>query len=51
MDRAARNGHLPVVEWLHANRSEGCTIKALHLASYFKHKLVVEWLRSHLPTN
>jgi hypothetical protein len=25
MDRAASRGHLEVVQWLHSNRSEGCT--------------------------
>ena len=25
MDRAAENGHIEIVKWLHINRKEGCT--------------------------
>eukprot|EP00639_Heterosigma_akashiwo_P015001 CAMPEP_0206372396 /NCGR_PEP_ID=MMETSP0294-20121207/7082_1 /ASSEMBLY_ACC=CAM_ASM_000327 /TAXON_ID=39354 /ORGANISM="Heterosigma akashiwo, Strain CCMP2393" /LENGTH=262 /DNA_ID=CAMNT_0053819763 /DNA_START=171 /DNA_END=959 /DNA_ORIENTATION=- len=44
MDLAAWRGHLPVVEWLHANRSEGCTKSAMDLAAQEGHLSVVEWL-------
>lgn len=33
MDAAAQNGALWVVQWLHANRTEGCTGDALFFAS------------------
>ena len=33
MDGAATNGHLEVVEWLHANRYEGCTAEAIDRAA------------------
>lgn len=29
MDRAAAGGRLEIVEFLHKNRSEGCTTKAM----------------------
>ena len=33
MDDAARNGHLEVVKFLHMNRREGCTNKAMDSAA------------------
>ncbi|EFA75342.1 hypothetical protein PPL_11418 [Heterostelium album PN500] len=33
MDYAAINGHLPMLQWLHVNRNEGCTKMAMDLAS------------------
>jgi len=47
MAAAAAAGHLAVVKWLHANRSEGCTAAAMDGAAA-KGKLdVVEWLHSN----
>jgi hypothetical protein len=33
MNSAAENGHLEVVQWLHENRSEGCTEDAMDFAA------------------
>mmetsp|Transcript_10561 Transcript_10561/g.18651 ORF Transcript_10561/g.18651 Transcript_10561/m.18651 type:complete len:105 (+) Transcript_10561:219-533(+) len=44
MDWAAQNGHLSVVGWLHANRSEGCYKNAIHLAAAYGKMSVVRWL-------
>ncbi|KAG6973420.1 hypothetical protein JG688_00003547 [Phytophthora aleatoria] len=44
MDRAAGNGHLEMAEWLHRNRSEGCSTKAMDLAAANGHLKVVKWL-------
>lgn len=33
MDVSAMHGHLDVVKWLHANRSEGCTTDAMDWAA------------------
>lgn len=33
MDSAAENGHLEVVQWMHWNRSEGCTTSAMNGAA------------------
>jgi ankyrin repeat protein len=37
MHWAARNGHLEVVQWLHENRKEGCTINAMNWAAECGH--------------
>jgi hypothetical protein len=34
---AAANGHLEVIEWLHENRSEGCTKRAMDWAAEYGH--------------
>lgn len=47
MDGAATLGHLGVVKWLHENRSEGCTRRALNQAACRKQFDVVEWLLSN----
>ena len=44
MDVAAENGQLEVVKWLHENRTEGCTEKAMGWAAYNGHLEVVKWL-------
>lgn len=44
MDGAAAMGHLEVVKWLHARRSEGCTMRALDGAIANNHFDVMEWL-------
>ena len=43
----ASNGHLRVVEWLHANRSEGCTTLAMDDAAANGHLHVVVWLHAN----
>ncbi|RLN98927.1 hypothetical protein BBJ28_00014959 [Nothophytophthora sp. Chile5] len=49
MDSAASNGHLEMVQWLHANRSEGCTTDAMHDAAANGHLEVVQWLYANQP--
>ncbi|KAG4228366.1 hypothetical protein PC116_g23279 [Phytophthora cactorum] len=44
MDGAAQNGHLDVAEWLHTNRSEGCTTSAMDEAVSNRFWDVVAWL-------
>ncbi|KDO18079.1 hypothetical protein SPRG_16517 [Saprolegnia parasitica CBS 223.65] len=46
MDKAAGNGHLDVVRFLHAHRSEGCTDKAMSQAATNGHLEVVEFLHA-----
>lgn len=41
---AARNGHLQVVQWLHSNRQEGCTTRAVDDAAKNGFLDVVKWL-------
>ncbi|RHZ00560.1 hypothetical protein DYB37_013719 [Aphanomyces astaci] len=43
MNGAARNGHLDVLRFLHANRSEGCTELAMDLACEHGHLEVARW--------
>ncbi|KAI9981211.1 hypothetical protein PInf_008954 [Phytophthora infestans] len=47
MDVAAAHGHLDVVRWLHANRTEGCTKAAMDLAATNGHLDTVKWLHTH----
>ncbi|KAI8929871.1 hypothetical protein BC831DRAFT_441366 [Entophlyctis helioformis] len=47
MNRAAGKGHLHVVKWLHANRTEGCTTNAMDGAAANGHLHVVTWLLAH----
>ncbi|CAM9752460.1 unnamed protein product, partial [Heterosigma akashiwo] len=47
LDKTAGGGHLSVVEWLHANRSEGCTREAMVRAASGGHLSVVEWLHAN----
>ena len=47
MDKAAGNGHLHVVEWLHDNREEGCTVHAMNRAAFYGHLLMVKWLHEN----
>ncbi|KAF1791924.1 Ankyrin repeat-containing domain [Phytophthora cactorum] len=44
MNGAAKNGHLAVVEWLHTNRTEGCTASAMDEAAQNQFWDVVDWL-------
>ncbi|KAH9097892.1 hypothetical protein LEN26_016922 [Aphanomyces euteiches] len=45
MDHAARNGHLEIVQWLHAQGYE-CTHKAMRYAYENGHFSVVKWLHA-----
>nr|KAJ3417843.1 hypothetical protein HK105_000724 [Polyrhizophydium stewartii] len=47
MDFAASNGHLDVVKWLHANRNEGCSVRAIDWAANNGHLDVVKWLHEN----
>ncbi|CAM9965367.1 unnamed protein product, partial [Heterosigma akashiwo] len=47
IDRTAKIGNLPVLQWLHANRSEGCTKSAMDEAAGNGHLSVVEWLHAN----
>ena len=47
IDKAAQNGHLHVVEWLHENRTEGYTEYAMNSAAHNGHLHVVEWLHEN----
>jgi hypothetical protein len=46
MDYAAREGHLEVVQWLQANRSEGCTTDAMDFAVDREHFELLLFLRA-----
>ncbi|KAG2810492.1 hypothetical protein PC116_g16662 [Phytophthora cactorum] len=43
----AANNHLDVVQWLHSNRTEGCTSDAMDLAAANGHLEMVQWLHAH----
>ncbi|EGZ05550.1 hypothetical protein PHYSODRAFT_342352 [Phytophthora sojae] len=47
MDDAAANGQLNAVEWLHENRTEGCTTAALDAAAANGYLAVVKWLHAN----
>ncbi|RLN95849.1 hypothetical protein BBJ28_00020423 [Nothophytophthora sp. Chile5] len=47
MDGAAERGHLEVVKWLHANRTESCTTAAMNAAAANDHLPVVQWLHAN----
>lgn len=44
MDEAAKNDHLEIVKWLHENRTEGCTTKAMDGGSSLE---MVQWLHEN----
>ena len=44
MDTAAKAGHLPIVKWLHQNRTEGCSNAALDSAVRERNLEMVTWL-------
>ncbi|OWY90660.1 LOW QUALITY PROTEIN: hypothetical protein PHMEG_00041122 [Phytophthora megakarya] len=46
MDEAATHGFLDVVKWLHINRTEGCTVRAMNGAAENGHLKVVQWLHA-----
>jgi len=47
MNHAAEYGHLHVIQWLHTNRTEGCTIDAMNYAIYNGHFKVINFLKLH----
>ncbi|OQS01802.1 ankyrin repeat [Thraustotheca clavata] len=47
MDYAAEHGHLSIVKFLHDNRTEGCTTKAMDYASGGGHLDVVKFLHEN----
>jgi hypothetical protein len=47
MNRAALNGHLNVVKWLHENRTEGCTNWAMDGAAQNGKLTMVKWLHQN----
>ncbi|WBR14811.1 Ankyrin repeat protein [Pandoravirus kuranda] len=49
MDDAAAGGHLDIVQFLHANRCEGCTKDAMDGAATAGHLAVVRWLHENRP--
>ncbi|KAF4028311.1 Ankyrin repeats (3 copies) [Phytophthora infestans] len=44
MDIAAELGHLSILQWLHVNRSEGCTTEAMDNAAAVGNLEIVKWL-------
>ncbi|KAI3657255.1 hypothetical protein MP638_006240 [Amoeboaphelidium occidentale] len=44
IDRAAADGHLAVVEWLHQHRTEGCTTNAMDEAAQRGHVDIANYL-------
>ncbi|GMF34007.1 unnamed protein product [Phytophthora lilii] len=46
MDGAAANGHLEIVQYLHTQRTEGCTVAAMDGAARNGHMQVVEFLHT-----
>ncbi|MHB1952776.1 MAG: ankyrin repeat domain-containing protein, partial [Sulfobacillus sp.] len=47
MDYAAAYGHLPIVEFLHQNRTEGCTKDAMDRAAANGHLPIVKFLHQN----
>ncbi|EEY54558.1 uncharacterized protein PITG_08222 [Phytophthora infestans T30-4] len=47
MNGAALCGHLDVVQWLHENRSEGCTVHAMDSAVRNRDWAMVQWLHTN----
>ncbi|KAE9041886.1 hypothetical protein PR001_g6433 [Phytophthora rubi] len=47
MDTAVEHGHLPVMQWLHANRSEGCTYRAMNYAAASGRLDMVRWIHEN----
>lgn len=42
-----RHIHLLIVQWLHTNRTEGCTIEAMEFAAANGHLEILQWLHEH----
>ena len=51
MDLAASRRHLDVVQWLHDNRTEGCSSDAMNYSARNGHLDVVKWLRENRREN
>lgn len=49
MDVAAQNNHLDIVKWLHENRNDGCSERAIPLAASNGHLNMVKWLDANRP--
>ncbi|KAI8926373.1 hypothetical protein BC831DRAFT_456489, partial [Entophlyctis helioformis] len=47
MDNASVCEHLQIVEWLHSNRTEGCTTEAIDSAARQGYLEIVKWLLEH----
>ncbi len=47
MNWAAKNGHLNIVQWLHDNRREGCSVKAMNWAAKNGHLNIVQRLHDN----
>ena len=47
MDYAAEKGNLEVIKWLHYNRNEGCTKKAMNWAANNGNLEIVKWLHEN----
>lgn len=47
MDTAAARGYLEMVQWLHENRSEGCTRKAMAVAACEGYLEMIQWLHDN----
>ncbi|ETM31930.1 hypothetical protein L914_20576, partial [Phytophthora nicotianae] len=47
MDWAALGGHLDVLQWLDANRNDGCSPEAVNGAAEAGHFQILLWLNSH----
>ncbi len=45
---ACKGGHLEVVKWLHENRPECCTVRAMDWAAEHGHLEVVKWLQEKI---
>ena len=46
-DTQASSGDLKALQWLHANRSEGCTAWAMNYAARNGHLEVMQWLHAN----
>ena len=47
MNKAAENGHLDIVKFLHYNRIEGCTTDAMDHAAEYGHLDIVKFLQNN----
>lgn len=47
MDLAAANGHMDILQWLHDQRTDVCTIAAMDKAAGAGHLDIVQWLHTH----
>ena len=48
MDLTASKGHIEIVKWLHENRKEGCTTRAMYWAERMGHLEIVKWLKDNI---